>query len=107
MDSVGSGGHRDFGRVGQAAGTSISFSLSLEEVVSDGVPGPGAGNIENAGDSDEYTVAIVAGTEVFVDELGGGCAIAWSAVDPFGTQIFSDSGMCGGDPGSFVLTEDR
>ena len=42
---------------------------------------------------------------MFLDELSGPCGIAWSATDPLGNQLFSDSGMCGGDPGVITLPE--
>jgi hypothetical protein len=80
------------------------FTIALEQTVADGVPGPGAGNIEVAGGSDEYTLTVAAGIEVYFDELSGPCGIGWSCVDANGDTVFDDNGFCSGDPGLHVLT---
>ena len=87
------------------AGGTDQFTIALEQPVSDGVPGPGAGNIESPGSIDIYTFMGVAGTEIFVDEQGGSCSIAWSCVDPGGSDLFVDSGLCISDPGCRVLPQ--
>ena len=79
------------------------FVIGLEEVVSDGMPAPGAGNLEEPGAIDVYTFTAAAGTEVFFDELGGGCDIAWECVDAGGATVFSDNGLCLMDPGIHTL----
>lgn len=38
------------------------FAIGLEEVASDGAPGPGAGNIEVAGGTHDYTFTVASGT---------------------------------------------
>ena len=81
-----------------------NFSINLEETVSDGVPGVGAGNIEEPGTTDVYTFTVAPGTDVYFDELAGGCGIAWNCVDSGGNVVFTDSGMCGADPQIYTLT---
>lgn len=81
------------------------FTIGLEETVSDGVPGPGAGNIEEAGAVDIYELTIVAPTSVYVDEVSGGCGISWSMEGPDGTLVYQDNAMCAGDPQIHVLDQ--
>jgi hypothetical protein len=86
------------------AGTD-TFPLGLEEAVSNGVPGPGAGNIERPGAIDIYEVTIDAPTAVYFDEIGGACTITWSCVSPSGAVLFSNNPVCATDPGTKSLAE--
>lgn len=82
------------------------FDLQLDQVVSDGLPAPGAGNVESYGAVDVYTVADVpAGTQVFFNEvLTSNCAITWTVRDEEENVLFSQQlGQCGADPGTFIL----
>ena len=80
------------------------FTISLEEVVADGMPGPGAGNLEEAGAVDEYTFTAPAGTMIFAEELDGSCAIDWICTDANGDPVFSDPAICSNHPGVVELT---
>ena len=83
-----------------------SFAIGLDEVVSDGVPAPGAGNIEEPGAIDRYTFTGIAGSIVYVDEIGGECGIRWSCTTPSGAELFNDGAICSADPGEMTLPED-
>ncbi|MCA9286332.1 MAG: hypothetical protein KDA22_13995 [Phycisphaerales bacterium] len=82
-----------------------TFAIGLEETVSDGVPAPGAGNLEEPGAVDIYTLPILAGSAIYFNELGGGCAIQWTATAPSGSVLFADPAICVNDPGEFLITE--
>ncbi len=86
-------------------GSVDTFAIGLEQPVSNGVPGRGAGNIETVGSVDVYELAITEPTSVYFDEVGGGCAVVWSCVSPTGADLFHSDPMCVGDPGVRVLGE--
>jgi hypothetical protein len=88
-----------------AAGLADTFTIALEQAVSNGNPGPGAGNIEVAGATDIYSFTIAAPTTIYADEVSGGCPINWKLVSPSGATIFSDTAICTTDPGVRALTE--
>src|SRR5690606_20784050 len=81
------------------------FAISLGDSVSDGVPGPGAGNLESPGSIDVYTFTITRETEVYFDEISGGCGIVWRAEAPDGTALFDNNFICSADPGVYVLAQ--
>ncbi|TVQ51238.1 MAG: hypothetical protein EA377_13075 [Phycisphaerales bacterium] len=81
------------------------FVIELEDVVSDGVPGPGAGNIEQPGSIDRYTLSINTPTLVFFDELAGPCNIQWRCIAPDGSLLFNNDVMCSNDPGLRMLDQ--
>lgn len=65
------------------------FQISYGDTVSDGVPGPGAGNIENAGDQDTYEFEGTTGDDVILDSLVGSSGqYSWRLEAPNGTEIF-------------------
>src|SRR5206468_2901795 len=72
--------------------------------VTNGVPGPGAGNIETPGTHDIYTFTAAAGQKVYFQLLGGspGLNVNWRVVDQAGNQLFND-GIPGNDPGVYPL----
>ena len=73
-----------------------TFAYTVGNTVSNGVPGPGAGNTETPATEDRYTFAGTAGQKVFFDSLPPvGCsnAIRWQLLNPSATQIF-ESGVC-------------
>jgi hypothetical protein len=80
-----------------------SFSIGLEQVVSNGQPGPGAGNIETAGGTDVYTLVITQPTSIYAQEISGSCGIGWTMTGTSAETIFSDVAMCGTDPGVRLL----
>ncbi|HVG98021.1 MAG TPA: hypothetical protein VNK05_14030, partial [Chloroflexota bacterium] len=78
--------------------TTQTFTLTTGSTVSDGVPAPGAGNIEAAGDTDVYTLTASAGARVFFQGIdtrpqGGTCAPRWQLRDAADTLVF-DSPIC-------------
>ena len=81
------------------------FTIGLEELVADGIPGAGAGNLETAGSLDRYTLTLTAGTTIFAQELSGGCNIDWSMFDPNGVPLFETNAICITNPGTIELTE--
>jgi hypothetical protein len=82
------------------------FSIPLDSVVSNGVPGAGAGNIEQPFVKDYYTFTATAGQQVFIDRsnIGSGMSqIDWRLVDEVGTEIFRTCLGCT-NPGVRTLT---
>ena len=65
------------------------FSIGLEELVDVDVPGPGAGTIEEPGDTDVYTLTVDRPTTVFFDLLATAGSIAWTVEDPDGALLFN------------------
>lgn len=86
-------------------GGTDSYPIALEQAVSNGVPGPGAGNIERPGAIDTYQLTIPEPMSVYFSEDSGGCSIVWSCVSPSGVPIFTNDPLCVGDPGVKVLLE--
>ncbi|BCX48174.1 hypothetical protein HAHE_20820 [Haloferula helveola] len=70
-----------------------SFGISIGDTISDGAPGPGAGNIETPGAFDHYTFTGAAGQKVFVDSLGfsGLNLIDFKLFDPSDSLVFSSA----------------
>jgi hypothetical protein len=80
------------------------FTIAIEEVVSDGVPGAGAGRIETPGVQDLYRFTATAGQRVFFDQQGvtGVSGIGWKLQAPNGTVIFDTCLGCS-EPGVQTL----
>ncbi|MFJ4095875.1 VWD domain-containing protein, partial [Kitasatospora sp. NPDC089913] len=77
-----------------------SFTATLPLTVSDGVPGPGAGNLENAAAQDEYLFDLPAGSAVYVRPTvcpGGNASLRWSLLTPAGATAGSGYGCQGGE----------
>jgi hypothetical protein len=98
---------------GEAGAQSIErFELTVGQVVTNGVPGPGAGNIETPGSSDVFTFNATAGQSVYFDALTGNpcdSRLRWKCVGPTNQvlfdQWFAATPGCGnGDPGTFTFT---
>ena len=90
-----------------------SFNIGLGQVVTNGVPAVGAGNVETPGALDVYTFNATAGQVVYFDaQSRDNCSfplLLWRCVDAKGAVVFDQrfaaSGPCGPrDPGSLVLT---
>jgi hypothetical protein len=65
------------------------FTIAFGDTVSDGVPGPGAGNIEGPGAVDRYLFAGTAGQVAFFDVLAGSTNdVRWRLQAPDGTVLF-------------------
>jgi hypothetical protein len=81
------------------------FSISIGDVVSDGNPGPGAGNIETPGVKDIYTFTVTPGQTVTFDVQAhsGTYWINWKLTDENDEQVFDTCLGCT-DPGTLTLT---
>jgi hypothetical protein len=65
------------------------FAIGYGDTVSNGVPGPGAGNIEAGGNQDVYTFGGNAGEQAIFDVLSGSAGtFRWDAKAPDGTGLF-------------------
>ncbi len=65
------------------------FAIGYGDTISDGVPGPGAGNIEAGGDQDVYTFEGAAGDQAIFDVLAGSAGrFRWDAQAPDGSALF-------------------
>jgi Bacterial Ig domain/Putative Ig domain len=65
------------------------FVIAYGDTISDGSPGPGAGNIEVGGTQDVYTFQADAGDDAILDALTGGAGtFRWRLERPDGTAIF-------------------
>jgi hypothetical protein len=65
------------------------FVISIGDTVSDGEPGPGAGNIEGPGEVDIYNFDAAAGQKVIFDWLSGtNTMIGWQLQAPDSTILF-------------------
>lgn len=80
------------------------FDIAIGDTITNGVPGPGAGNIETPGVLDIYTFDAAAGQRIFIDALELDVNIRWELLDPAGESIFSECLACG-DPGTFTLSD--
>lgn len=82
------------------------FAITVGDIISDGVPGPGGGNIESPGVRDHYRFTATAGQQVFVDAQGNTdvAGVNWTLVDGAGAELFSTCLGCG-DPGVQTLTQ--
>lgn len=82
-----------------------SFALTLDEPVSDGVPGPGAGRVESPGASDIYTFSADPGQVVYFQVRQGpqtSDLIGWHLEDEVKNKLFDTCLQCG-DPGRTTL----
>ena len=78
------------------------FDISLGDVVSDGSPLPGAGNIESPGRQDIYHFDATAGQVIFGDLISGGTTgWDWRLVAPNGIVVFDRAFF--GDAGTYTL----
>jgi hypothetical protein len=75
-------------QVQAAPSATQQFAISIGDTVSDGVPAPGAGNLEEAGAVDIYTFN-AAGEEIIFDWLTGvNVLIGWQLQAPDSTVLF-------------------
>ena len=65
------------------------FNISLGQIVSNGVPGIGAGNLETPGASDVYNFTVNSGQAVYLQDLSGAAPNVghYQLVDPYGNVI--------------------
>jgi hypothetical protein len=83
------------------------FAIAIGDTISDGVPGPGAGNIETPGARDEYTFDAVAGTDVVIDEQSvsaGLNGMAYRLLRPGGAVLLTNA-LGGFEPGVVTLPD--
>ena len=101
--------------LGPAVGQTVGhFNLTLDQTVTNGIPGPGAGDIESAGSTDVYTFTALPGQVVYFDEQSGdSCTthLFWRCTDATKGVLFDEqlasTGVClgsGHDPGLLTLT---
>jgi hypothetical protein len=65
------------------------FAIDFGTTISDGSPGPGAGNLENGGDEDAYTFDATAGDDAIFDVVAGDAGIfRWRLAAPDGSPLF-------------------
>ncbi len=83
------------------------FDIALNETVEEGVPGPGAGVIEEPAAIDVYTLVIPFELTVFFDELAGNALqLRWRCEDSAANEIFEENLGGSGEPGSITLPAD-
>lgn len=81
------------------------FAIDIETVVGPGVPGPGAGEIEEPGDEDRYTFSGGAGQVLFFQNLEtSNNGLRWRLHAPDGTELFNNAIFA--DIGPLVLEQD-
>ena len=80
------------------------FAIAIGDVISNSVPGPGAGNIETPGVEDVYTFTAQAGQRVYFDDQASSVSgnVTWRAVDSAGDAVVSFSQFS--DSGPYVLS---
>ena len=66
------------------------FLLALGQVVTNGVPGAGAGNLEIPGTVDFYSVNATAGQVLYFHDLGATARLDWALFDSKGALLFRD-----------------
>jgi N-acetylglucosamine-6-sulfatase len=78
----------------RAAPAPNRFTIVLGDTVADGMPGPGAGNLETPGAIDVYSFAATAGSTISV--AGSGCSVdaSYALVAP-STRILGRAALCG------------
>jgi hypothetical protein len=92
---------------------SQSFSVNRDQVVTNGVPGPGAGVIETAGAFDSYSFVASAGQSVYFDALTGNPCdprLRWKCIGPTNQVLFDQwfvatPGCGNSDPGNHTFAE--
>ncbi len=92
------------------AQTTETFTISIDDYISEDIPGPGAGRLDVVGDVDVYEFAGTAGNAVYVEPNfydGTGIFVRWQVTSPSGVVLFDDTlrTLQGIVPGRFELTE--
>lgn len=65
------------------------FEMAFGDIVSDGVPGPGAGNLEGPGALDRYRFDAPSGQVAIFNPLSGSTSdVRWALHAPDGTELF-------------------
>jgi hypothetical protein len=82
-----------------------SFNLSVGDIVTNGLPAPGAGNIETPIGEDDYLFTGKAGQTVYVDELSSS-PFVWSLLNPNGSAIISNDPLDGHNVGDRTMPLD-
>ena len=86
-----------------------AFAITVGVTVSDGVPAPGAGNLEAPGATDTYTFDAGTGTAAVFDALSASTnVVRWALVAPDGTELFDslfvDRQLALPQTGTYALT---
>lgn len=88
-----------YGRLASSTGTysfrllrtppSQDFVIDFGDTIADGVPGPGAGNVEVPGAVDAYSFDATAGTTAIFDRVSGPASgLRWILRSPSGSEVF-------------------
>ncbi len=83
------------------------FTINIGDVISNGVPGPGAGNIETPGVEDHYRFPATAGQRVRFEikaNAGLGAQVNWRLTAPNGDELFDTCIGCS-NPGVQTLAQ--
>jgi hypothetical protein len=80
-----------------------NFEIAIGDIVSDGQPQAGAGNIESVGVRDIYTFSAQPGQAVYFDARGDSTDMLWRLTDDTGQTIFNAYLSADNDPGLFTL----
>jgi hypothetical protein len=88
-----------------------TFAIALGDIVSDGIPTTGAGNIESPGSTDRYTFSVGTSGPVDLHDIDGSCSCTWSLRSSAGSfehgfvqQGLTDIGPLWLPADSYVLT---
>jgi hypothetical protein len=81
----------------------VTFPVSLDTIVSNGVPFGGAGNLESAGAQDVYNFTAPASGVVYLKVINSFNRLFWSLTAPDGTAVFTARYMPNNDIGRLVL----
>ncbi|MGC3960679.1 MAG: Ig-like domain-containing protein [Verrucomicrobiota bacterium] len=86
-----------------------TFPMQLNNVISDGVPGVGAGRMDVNTENDYYTFTATNGQNIFVEEISAASAFAgwlrWELKSPSNVTVFSSYLDNNNDIGRRTLTE--
>lgn len=82
-----------------------SFEIGIGDVVSDGQPAPGAGNIETPGVRDVYTFTAQPGQTLFFDAQSDSGDLLWRVTDETGGSVFNAYIRANSDPGNQTLQQ--
>lgn len=86
-----------------------TFPIQLNNVISDGVPGVGAGRMDVNTENDYYTFAATNGQSIFMEEISAASAFAgwlrWELKSPGNVTVFSSYLDNNNDLGRRTLTE--
>ncbi|MBP1468123.1 hypothetical protein EYB53_020590 [Candidatus Chloroploca sp. M-50] len=81
------------------------FNIAIGDTVAPGIPGPGAGTIEQSLVKDRYTFTATAGQRIFFDAISNSVSyfrLNWTLLDPNGNRVGSVNSFVDTDPITLV-----